>query len=178
MKSVNEIRLLLDKFYEGLSSQEEELAIFEFFNECDDIPADLLADKSVFATLTETKKELNDSIEVPDDLIGELSALIDRKAEKTTNIAPKRNWKIWLNVTGIAASVCALISIGTFLFNSANQSTPSLEVAPIKHAYIPQTEEEAVMETSHALMLVAEKLAVANSRMEYASHRLEELSIN
>ena len=44
MKSENEIKLLLEKFYEGTTSSEEELIIKEFFLTCDDISDDLKAD--------------------------------------------------------------------------------------------------------------------------------------
>ena len=48
MKSENEIKLLLEKFYEGTTSSEEELIIKEFFLTCDDISDDLKADKELF----------------------------------------------------------------------------------------------------------------------------------
>lgn len=51
MKSVDEIRLLLAKFYDGETSQVEESELLDFFKNSESIPEDLLADKAVFLSL-------------------------------------------------------------------------------------------------------------------------------
>ena len=58
MKSENEIKLLLEKFYEGTTSSEEELIIKEFFLTCDDISDDLKADKELFDIFANAEKNL------------------------------------------------------------------------------------------------------------------------
>lgn len=177
MISVNEIKLLLDKFYNGTTSAKEELDLKEFFAIATNIPEELQADMHVFQALADADKAMNTDINIPEGLVDELALTIDRLAEAETTI-PTRKWWTWQRLTGIAASVCILISVSLSLLNNNPESLPSIEPVGLRHAYIPQTEEEAIVETSRALMLVAEKLNTANSRVEYASHKLEEINVN
>ncbi len=177
MRSVNEIKPLLDKFYDGTTSTREEHDLKEFFTTAINVPEELRADMCVFQALADIDNEMNADIDIPKGLVDELALTIDRLAETETTILT-REWWTWQRLTGIAASVCILISLCLSLISNDQESIPSIEPVGLRHAYIPQTEEEAIIKTSRALMLVAEKLNTANSRVEYASHKLEEINVN
>lgn len=177
MRSVNEIKLLLDKFYDGTTSAKEELDLKEFFAIATNVPKELQSDMCVFQALADSDKAMNTDVDIPEGLVDELALTIDRLAE-TETITPTRKWWTWQRLTGIAASMCILFSLSLYLISNTPESIPSIEPVGLRHAYIPQTEEEAIIETSRALMLVAEKLNTANSRVEYASHKLEEINVN
>lgn len=82
MKSEKEIRLLLNKFYEGTSSDEDERELMEFFAENDSLPDDLKADKEVFSLLKETADGIGCETDVPEGFADELSMLIDNENAK------------------------------------------------------------------------------------------------
>ncbi len=173
MKSVEEIKLLLEKFYDGITSHEEELLIKEFFTYCEDIPEDMIADKEVFNVLIKAEQELMDNIEIPVDLEQELSELIDVEAQKENHV---KIWWTWRRISGIAASICIIGTIGVYLMINQPEEEIYTDGILSKRAYIPQTEEEAVKETERALLLMSEKLSQANERFEYAALKLEQLN--
>lgn len=177
MKSVDEIKLLIDKFYEGNTSHEEESELKAFF-EADDtlLPDELKADKETFALLAEAEDELLDEIVVPEGLDEELSKLIDREAQSGKVVKTRWNWR---QMSGIAASICIIVTIGVFLItNQSNDTELYADGVYLKNAYIPQTEEEAAREAGKALALISEKLSLANERMEIATTKINELTEN
>lgn len=172
MKSVDEIRFLLGKFYEGETSLAEEQLLADFFATCSDIPEDLKADRALFVELVSAESEDLGNVAVPEGLVEELAAVIDREAGKERHSGQR--WWTWQRVAGIAASVCLFVSVGIYILNQP----VSTEMYAGKNVYVPQTEEEAIAVTSKALMLMAEKVNVANERMALASSRLEEINEN
>lgn len=167
MKSVDEIRLLLEKFYDGATSCEEEQLLKDFFAQEVDLPEDLEADRSVFATLSEVEDEAVPAIEIPEDLESEINAIIDREVKKSR---PKIQWADWKRFAGIAASVCLIVTVGVFLMKNNQIDDPYLaDGAGLSDVYVPKTDDEAMLEASRALLLVSEKLSVANENLEYMS---------
>lgn len=176
MKSVDEIRLLLVKFYDGATSQAEESELQDFFVNATEVPEDLIADRAVFLSLAEAETEVMDGIEIPDSLTEELSLLIDREEQK--EVATSTSWWTWKRVTAVAASVCVVAALGIFLITGNVSSETGVEESGLKHAYVPQTEEGAIAETSRALMILSEKMTLANVRVATISAKPDNINEN
>ena len=170
MKSEKDIRLLLEKFYDGTTTAMEEAVLKEYFDSVESLPEDLEADRAVFQTLDEAEDEVMDLIEVPESLTAELSAMIDAETERT--VIKNSFRRQWLRIAGVAACVCVAVTLGMFVFKSNNGIDSSLERVMLEHAYIPETEEAAIAEASRALMLMSEKLSMADARMENVSYKI------
>lgn len=172
MKSVDEIRLLLAKFYDGETSQVEESELLDFFKNSESIPEDLLADKAVFLSLAVIEDDALAEINVPESLSDELLLLIDH--EERNNVSSNHSWWTMWRVAGIAASVCVVVALGVFMITGNRGSEIGVEESGLKHAYVPQTEEGAIAETSRALMILSEKMSRANVRLITTSVILED----
>ncbi len=170
MISEKEIRFLLDKFYEGSTTLEEEMLIEDYFMSCVNTSQDLKADKELFDVLREQKYE--DKINVPDSLIQEISIALDHEILNTTIKKEKWNYK---SILSIAASVILVICITIFLEQEYNRDDVCVSSYTVnENIYIPQTEVEAAAEVSRALILVADKLNQANDNVIYTSYNLDE----
>ncbi len=72
-KDYKEIKRMLEKFYEGISTQEEEAALSSFFKNTDTVPEALSADMKVFQALEDSP----DSAPVPADLVPNIMTAIN-----------------------------------------------------------------------------------------------------
>ncbi|RLD64861.1 MAG: hypothetical protein DRI95_09930 [Bacteroidetes bacterium] len=131
-----ELEILLDKYFEGNTTLEEEQKIREFFLKNSDLPAKLVKTKAMFEFF---QKETEKRIELP------LIQIVNRQSEKNTN-----RRKIYFLISGIAASILILISVFNFSDNSEEQKV---------YAYINGkpiiNEQVAKMEAKRALLLVS-----------------------
>lgn len=166
MKSVDEIRLLLGKFYEGETSFEEERLLVDFFATCSDVPKDLKVDKAVFAELSGI--DMGDDVAIPDGFAEELCDAIEKEIQKQ-NVIPFKLWWNWRRVAGVVAIVCVIASTWVYMFYQTEHSSGG-------KVYVPQTEEDAIAVTSKALLLVAEKMNDVNEHMTSVSFGVEEIN--
>ena len=166
MKHIEEIKQLLVKFYAGESSQEEEACLYRYFMEQEDVPEDLTPDKEVFLALGRLGKEAE--VESPASLNNDLSLLIDR--EERLQIRRIRTWETWARVATVAASISVVVLLGVSLIKDSDAAA---DVCKVRHAYVPQTEEGAIAETSRALMILSEKMTRADENLVNASIRLD-----
>jgi len=131
-----DLELLLDKYFEGNSTLEEEKQIREFFRTNSDLPEKLVETKAMFEFFQ------NESVKQTEL---QLIQIANWKSVKSTN---KR--KIYYLISGIAASLLLLISILTYTDNSEEQKV---------YAYINgkpiMNEQVAKMEAKRALLLVS-----------------------
>lgn len=63
--NIDEIKRMLDRYYEGESTPSETALLKEFFQTAEEIPADMSVDAAVFRALAEADKA---EVEVPADL--------------------------------------------------------------------------------------------------------------
>lgn len=103
---VNEIKKLIDSFYEGQTSREEELLLSDYFRG-DEVAEELENEKELFLQLFE-----KDEILVPVSLENNLSQLIDGAAKAERIRKKPKQIKLWVSV---AASMAILISVGFLL---------------------------------------------------------------
>lgn len=167
MKSEKDIRLLLDKFYEGVTTLEEEKMIDDFFASSVNISQDLKADMELFNALREQKGA--DDIYVPDLLEHEMSIMIDQKIRKENNAA---KW-YWKQIACMAACVALIISMAMYVGMEDTVENGSYD-SEFEDMYMSEVDVEVAAEASRALILVADKLHQASSKVEYVAYKLDD----
>ena len=103
---IDEIKRLLDAYYEGNTSIEQEKLLCDFFATATDIPAELEPDRELFVTLqaaTET------DIEIPSDLEQRLISHIDKLEAKEND--SRKKWIKPFAAISAAASIIILFAI-------------------------------------------------------------------
>ena len=100
---LNRVKYLLDKFYAGETTSEEENHLMTFFKN-EEVPVELLADKETFIVMS----ELDDESKPTKEFSNKLEDLIDNKLDEGKVILFNKTTR-W--VIGIAASVLLLISV-------------------------------------------------------------------
>lgn len=116
MMDVNEVRALLDSYFAGTSSLQEEELLKEYFSSSQ--VDDSLKDEKVFFLAACDIQHLPQTTEREQrDLQGKLSRLVDgwNMVEKTSARSVRRSDLHWM--AGIAASLLILFSFGYFLNN-------------------------------------------------------------
>lgn len=66
-EKLNEIRRLLDRYYDGVSTREEELLLAQLFASTPDVPADMEADRQLFALARDMQAEMIHAIPAESD---------------------------------------------------------------------------------------------------------------
>ena len=118
--TIEQIKSLLARFYEGQTTPEEERLLADFFRR-EDVPEDLQQDKQLFLLLAQTSDQ-----EMPQDIAEEITAFVNNLGQ--TKIQPlipedkqrkgvifrlKTPPKMWYRV---AATVAILLAIGGGMF--------------------------------------------------------------
>lgn len=104
---INHIKSLLEAYYDGSTTIEQEKLLCDFFASTTDIPAELEADRQLFNSL---HSALTNEIIVPNNLEDQLITHIDNleKAEQNNS----RKWIIPFTYISAAACLIALFTIG------------------------------------------------------------------
>ena len=118
--TIEQIKSLLARFYEGQTTPEEERLLADFFRR-EDVPEDLQEDKQLFLLLAQTSDQ-----EMPQDIAEEITAFVNNLGQtKTQPLIPedkqrkgvifrlKTPPKMWYRV---AATVAILLAIGGGMF--------------------------------------------------------------
>lgn len=124
---LKEIRKLLDKYYEGLTSLEDERLLKDFFAS-GDVPDDLRADKELFLYA----KTRSEEIPVPENLNDRISSTLGhemQKERKTNHI------RLFYQMTSVAAGLAILVVLGLMLMTSRSHSTGKDTYTDPKMAY-------------------------------------------
>jgi hypothetical protein len=138
---LNEIKILLEKFYEGLTSLEEERILRDYFRN-QSVPEELISDKDLFL-FTDSEKEIVPSSQ---NLERKLENWIDHQGRSI-----KRNKYVQLGYTvaSIAAGLAILVVCYLFISKEGNKNK-------IKDTYSdPQL---AYAEVQRTLLYISEKL--------------------
>lgn len=202
INDINEIRRLIDRYYDGSCSPDEELKIEEYFCLTPDseLPDDLRADAAMFRALAMAAG--SDDIELPTGL--------DERLDAVTADAPVRRKPVIIRYLSIAAAAALVLTVGIGLLTlsrPAEQTTHEqmiavngpavVKVAPdtLAEATTDSTSvfveavsgeadsyrvvddpEEAARITSEALSLLRDKMAVANGRIKHADNKINKIS--
>ena len=114
--SIEQVKSLLSRFYEGQTTPEEERQLVAFFHR-EDVPEDLQQDKQLFLLLAQTSEQ-----EMPQDIADEITAFVNNLGQTDiqplTHVSQQRKGviyrlktppKVWYRV---AATVAILLAIG------------------------------------------------------------------
>ena len=149
---IKEINKLLNSFYEGQTSQEEERVLYKFFSE-ENIPEEMISEKKIFLKLYSGQRS-----DVPLHLEEKLNFLIDNLEKEDCNrqkpsigLRRIRMGKPSKWAMSIAASILLLITGGIFTYWEYTNKTPMLV-----DTY--SNPEDAYIETQKTLLLVSNKL--------------------
>lgn len=114
-RDINNIRLLLDRYYRAETTAEEEQELEYFFSEAapSDIPEDMKADASLFGLMCRSHPLPSDSI-VPEDLMERLNAIVEESKDRPTSRRYPWVFKI-LRYSGVAAAACIVWAIVSLL---------------------------------------------------------------
>lgn len=155
------IELLLNKFYSGETSPQEEEQLTEFFRQ-ENLPEKWDKDKEMILALSDYAPE------VPQQLEQKMSAFID-SLEKSSSVNKKTYpiRKLWYSIASIAA--VALLVIGLGIWNSSPKKTNKQLLADTF-----QTPDEAQEATIEALQLFAHHFSKGIEPLKKAEQQIEE----
>jgi hypothetical protein len=146
MNDIQHIKHLLQRFYDGTSTVEEEQRLCDYFCNADNVPEELKTDQKMFRHLSECNAEVMPSEDFEQRL---LSAL---------HTHTKRSKIRWKRFTAVAASVAILVGIGITFYIKSNRNP--YEVTDPQLAY-------AI--TQEALLNASEKLNKVDRQLEKVS---------
>lgn len=158
----NDIRHILNLYYEGKSSAADEALIREYFAG-DEVDAEFADDKLFFDALADT----SDSIEVPSDLEHRLNETVDSWADSEKQKEDsKRRFRLvkFIPTIGIAASIAILFVIGSLVLNIGQTREPVDTFTNPEDAYV---------ETQRVLALFAGTLDKGTEGLEIADQGRE-----
>ena len=152
MKEETDISLLLDKYYEGETSPEEEVLLAELLAECND--EEVSADKDLFAFSADSREiELDEDF---DDMV------FDRIASrKITKFSLSLNE--YLLVAGSVAAALVLVFIAGVKSWSENEKLSS--AVKINNDNYAEMKTYAKSEIASAFDLISEKIQLADKEM-------------
>lgn len=134
-----ELKQLLNLYYSGLTTPDDEKRLSELFESIETLPDDLVADRDIIMSVTASYAP-----EVPESMAGEVARLVDKlERQERLHFAGRR----WFAFAGVAASLAIVVSLILFIVN--NSSPNPHEITD------PQT---AFNETARALIMVSESL--------------------
>ncbi len=161
-RDINNIRLLLDRYYRAETTAEEEQELEYFFSEAapSDIPEDMKADASLFGLMSRSHPLPSDSI-VPEDLMERLNAIVEESKDRPTSRRYPWVFKI-LRYSGVAAAACivwAIVSLLPSPKQSMTEDRPALahETASLD----PPKDRPALAEETASLERTKDRPALA-----------------
>lgn len=159
MNELDEIKDLLNAYYEGKADTSQEKRLHEFFCRAD-VPQELSADKELFLSLT----SLQETPKIPSGLESRIASCIDDwEQEEQVRLArhEKVSHRIFLRrCAGIAAGLFLVFSVGTYLYHHFQLRPHSEDTCA--------SPEEAYAEAQKALLLFSHSLNKGLAQMEKA----------
>lgn len=164
---IDKIKNILEDFYNGEATPEEEQILLQYFRS-NNVTEELLDEKEVFLGAYDTE-----TIEVPTALESKLNTLIDKldiednkaKIVEFSN-KPKNKLRRLILTGSVAASLVIMISVGLYI-NKAN---------PIKNTAVTvQTadEQKQIEEAQQALLLLSENFNKGVDHLSLVSANIE-----
>ena len=154
---------LLEKYYEGLTTAEDEEVLREWMLH-GDVPDDLAADRELFLRMEAEKTQCPDA---PDDLLGRLADLIDSEAKKECDQhdSRKRVGIRHLSWWATAIAACAALIFGiTYLMR------------PVSYIREVEDPKEARVYINMAMSQFGKAMDCGHRQMEKVGNALEKLN--
>jgi len=155
-----DIQLLLNAFYDGGATEEEERLLKEFFSS-DNLPEHWIYEQKIFNALLDTS-----GIPVPDNLEDRLEAKIDEHIEQAKRFSIRRVFYWTASVAAIG-----LLCIGLFIKEG---HTPGSFSPQIADTY--QNPEEAAIAAQRALMLMSANINKGIAQLDNAKQEVKNVN--
>ena len=190
---IQQIRLLLDKFYDGTCSHDEELALRDFFSAADpdSLPADMLAERKLFSAIGNADRQICDM--APQKMIEDCLTQADTRKKNPDRrhvrlqSGKRRPLMLWLSATAAAMIAIAVILMPKFHRSEtieihdafAENFTPTVidttkpvETKVVKSDLIDSEPYAIIDNQEEARRLVAETMALIGDRMTLANNTI------
>eukprot|EP01107_Rhizomastix_libera_P012619 TRINITY_DN3202_c0_g1_i1.p1 TRINITY_DN3202_c0_g1~~TRINITY_DN3202_c0_g1_i1.p1 ORF type:complete len:187 (-),score=2.28 TRINITY_DN3202_c0_g1_i1:491-1051(-) len=165
----SEIKKLVEAFYNGETTIEEEKLLLSYF-QGEDVAEELLKERDLFLDLYKSEP-----IDVPLHLEAKLDTLIDELAAKETvkvELKPVSKKKYILRWAGsIAAGIAILITAGIY-FNKQEKETTA-PIAQTIDKTIDKADEQKIKEAQEALVLLSSKFNKGMDQLALVSTNLD-----
>ena len=125
MNAIDELRNLLEVFYEGRATAKDMARIRELFASVADLPDDLVADREVVDALSDP--DLDGTV-VPDEGGDMMMATIDSLPSSGRGISSRR---IWPGVGAAAASIALIMTVGIAMMRSGSLDGGKVSETPV-----------------------------------------------
>jgi len=152
MESIAEIRKLLDRFYTGETTLEEEQILQDYFSSTS-IPEELMPDRDLFRTLG-----TSDSVAVPEGLNQKILDVIDQQEKK---VVRTRRISVF-SLSGLAAGLLVVIALYMGYFRA---DRPGMLAHQLTDTY--ENPQDAYEEARRTLAYVSAKLNTGTSGLEH-----------
>ena len=152
MESIAEIRKLLDRFYTGETTLEEEQILQDYFSSTS-IPEELMPDRDLFRSLG-----TSDSVAVPEDLNQKILDVIDQQEKK---VVRTRRISVF-SLSGLAAGLLVVIALYVGYFRA---DRPGMLADQMNDTY--ENPQDAYEEARRTLAYVSAKLNTGTSGLEH-----------
>lgn len=159
MKTIHDIKYLLNLFYEGETTTEQENELKQYFSQTN-IADDLKDDQLIFNSIFETD---TNEIKVPDTLEQKINDTILDLESKNKVIQIKTKPAILLP---IAAAVTLLFGFGLYSLNKKTEKAPTLS----------QVEKNDLLKAQQALILLSEQYNKGLNELAQTQEKLSESS--
>jgi hypothetical protein len=154
MESIAEIRKLLDRFYSGETTLEEERTLQEYFSTAS-IPEEMLSERDLFRSL----EPASNDVAVPEGLNQKILRVIDQQEKKE---ARTRRISVFA-LSGLAAGLLVVIALYVGYF----KSEPPDRFASQELIDTYEDPNDAYLEAKKALTFMSAKLNTGTSELEY-----------
>ncbi len=154
MESIAEIRKLLDRFYLGKTSLEEEKILQKYFSSAS-VPEELMPDRDLFKSLGDG----SDSVAVPEGLNQKVLDVIDQQEKKMVRT---RRISVF-SLSGLAAGLLVVIALYMGYFRD---DSPGL-LASNQMIDTYEDPQDAYEEARRTLAYVSVKLKTGTSELEH-----------
>ncbi len=162
--TIEQIKSLLARFYEGQTTPEEERLLADFFRR-EDVPEDLQEDKQLFLLLAQTSDQ-----EMPQDIADEIATFVNNLGKSDiqplTHVSQQRKGVIYRLKTPpkmfyrVAATVAILLAIGGGVF--FHQQTYTTD--PFRDTCKTPEEAAAELHKANAMITKASQQCLAPTR--------------
>jgi len=153
MESITEIRKLLDRFYLGETSLEEEMILQKYFSSAS-IPEELMPDRDLFSSL----RKASDSVTVPEGLNQKILNVIDQQEKK---VSRTRRISIF-SLSGLAAGLLVVIALYVGYFSDGRSTRFAYQLTDTYEDPL-----DAYEEARRTLAYVSAKLNTGTNELEH-----------
>lgn len=151
MNNYNEIRKLLELYYEGRTSRAQENELTEFFANAETLPADLEADRRLFGQLADMSAG---EVMIPEDFDSRITAAVEDEMSRERAASRRRSrWRsVWIAAGSAAACLLACLPLIRSFIDGTDNTVA--EKTPVRTAHHQPAVKPAATEPSGLIAAV------------------------